>query len=161
VKLHHPVAALHTREVERIPGTRVVGEPLAGLIDAREIDLVDDDPRRKIVSLGNHQEPVEHPWMRLGVGRREDDDYLVDVRGDHALPPTAPRSAPSQPRATREDLADHPARVSVIALEHHFVANGELDGHAFILLETSAHRSCARVAALGADLPDAAGPLEH
>ena len=50
-----------------------------------EFDLVEDDPRGDVVPFRNHEKAVEHAHVRLGLGRGEHDENLIDVRGDDSF----------------------------------------------------------------------------
>ena len=91
-----------------------------------EIDFVDDDVRGEGIGFGNDEKPIEHPRMRLGPRRGEDDDHLIHVRGDDAFAVRATRRSPRQPRPSRQDLADGPAAAARVGLDEHFVTDRQL-----------------------------------
>lgn len=75
-----------------------------------EFDLIDHDARGDVVTLGNHQEPIEHPHMWLWLGGGEHHHDLVDVRGNNPFAARATRRTPGQLGASRMDRGDRPGR---------------------------------------------------
>src|SRR4029078_2218974 len=86
VELIEPDALLHAREMNGITGRRVVGEYALDGFPFDELNLVDYYASFERVRLGDDQEPVEHSSVRLGFGRRENEQHLIDDGGGDALP---------------------------------------------------------------------------
>src|SRR5690606_38499583 len=147
-----------------------------------KIRLVYHQPRGQCVRLRNHEEPVDHPLVRLRFRRREYHHHLVHVRHDHPLAPAATWLAPGELRAPRKYAADRPVMTARAGLQHYTVAHRELTrtverlgrlvasvllqlpvvAAAFLVdFQASAESDLQLLAGIREHSPGAAGTLEH
>ena len=112
--------------MKRVAGALVGRKALTRVPLGHEIDLVDDDARGERVGLGDDEKPVEHARVRLGPRRGENDDHLIDVRGDDAFAIRTARRPARQARASRQNLADRPRAATSVRFDEHLVAHSQL-----------------------------------
>src|SRR4051812_2565052 len=124
--------------MNRVTSCTVVRETSFGRCLIDQLHLVDHDSRLQGISLGDHEESVQHPAVRLRFGRSEDDNNLIDVRGDDSLSLASPWSASRELRATRKNFGNRPMGPALVHLQRYAITDRKLFAFVALLLEPAA-----------------------